>query len=292
MAPNLQGIAARVRDMKKTPATDKVAAFLQKEKSDLINKNISRSVRDVIDHLLGCGYSLESAYSALLESVEKGAPLGMTCERWQLVIMALVEIAAGWNPSATKETREAMRCISAFNAEIAEKASDLAALLRQRSDLAESHGGIENPGNPLVYILLERAAYIAGDKDVGRGHTGYLYENHIKETISGLASQFDRKYWPTCADLLDALAETQDIDPIAQNRLSAAAIEASRQSSYRDFMRSFDKGLQDLASWHNTKVCLSDSAYAALVNGALNLNDEITPENVKTYRAREKKRKQ
>lgn len=203
--------------MKKSPATDKVTAFLQEKKRELVNKKISRSVITVIDRLLNCGDSLEGAHSNLLESVEEGAAPGMTRERWQLAIMTLVEIAAHWNPSAIKETREAMRRIKGLNATIAEKANELAELLRHRSELATRGGGIENPGNPLVYELLEAAADIAADQPEGGGHTGYLYRQAVGEHISALVARFDWKYWPTCADLLDALAETQAVDPASTN---------------------------------------------------------------------------
>jgi hypothetical protein len=267
--------------MKKSPATNKVAAFLQEEK----RRSSGHKISTVIDRLLACGDSLESAYHELIESAGTRTSPGMTCERWQMAIMALVEISSYWNPEAIKETREAMRRINDLNTEIAEKASKLAELLHRRSELATHGGGIENPGNPLVYELLEPAAYIAGDQ------TGYLYRSWVNEHISALAKRFDYKYWPTCADLLEALAETQDIEPITGNNLTAAAIEASQKSSNLDFMRSLDQGLQNLAHYHNTLVCLSSSSYAALINAALDLGGEITPEYVDTYRSRERQRK-
>jgi len=272
--------------MKKSPTTNKVAAFLQEEKRYRIDHKISRSEIAVIDRLLACGDSLESAFHELIESAGTRTPPGMTCERWQMAIMALVEISAGWNPEAIKKTREAMRRVNDLNTEIAEKASKLAELLRRRSELATRGGGIENPGNPLVYELLEPASYIAG------GDTGYLYRNWINEHISALAERFDDKYWPTCADLLEAIAETQDVEPAATNNLTAAATEASPEASNRDFMRSFDKALQNLARRYDTHVHLSFSSYAALANAAMGLDSEISPENVKTYRAQEKRRKQ
>jgi hypothetical protein len=276
--------------MKKTPATDKVAAFLEEEKSDLINKKFGRSVIDEIDRLLDCGDSLESAYHEMLESAGSGFPPGMSRERWKLAVMELVEAAAGWDPSDIKETRKAILRIGEINAEISEKAIELAALLRKRSELSERNGGIENPGNPLVYELLAPAAHVAGKQPEGVGHTGYLYEHHVEKHISALMAQFDWKYWPRCADLLEALAAIQNVEPIARDEFSAAAIEGSRESSNLDFMRSFDKGLDNLSRRHDTKVRLSNSAYSALVNAALGLDGEITPENVKTYRYREKKR--
>lgn len=268
--------------MKKTPATTKAAAFLLAEKSYLQDRSITPSVVTVIDRLLNCGDSLEDAYQELIERAGTRHPRDMSIERWQLALLTFVETAAWWHPAAVMKTRKAMDRVAQLNADIAEKARDLADLIREREELA-AHHGVENPGNPLAYELLEPAAEISSHT------TGYLYREWIEESISPLVERFDWKYWPTAADLLDALAEMQDVEPVAPMH---DAVESSREESWTAFARILEAKLQDLSHYPGITVHLSASAYAALIDALLGLDGKIEPKNIDAFRSREKNRRQ
>jgi hypothetical protein len=267
--------------MKKSPATAKAAEFLTAEKAYLKDHNINFDVVVVIDRLLACGDSLESAYQELIDRAGTSYPCDMSIERWQLALLTFVETAAWWHPSAIKETRLAMQDVARLNADIAEKARALADLIREREVIA-AKTEIENPGNPLAYRLLAPAAELASST------TGHLYKSQIQKSISPLA-HLDDRYWPRASDLLDALAEMQDVEPVAPMH---EAIESSREESWTAFARVLDDKWEELSQDAGITIQLSAATYADLINAVLGLGGKIEPKNINTFRSREKSRRQ
>lgn len=277
--------------MKKSTQTEQVETWLRAERSYNEDKKIWTSHNVVIDRLLADHVNMEKVYAELLEKLPSTpyglSQYGMTGERWHLVMDAIVEVAAGWHPDKIKTVRDDVKSIGTLNADIKKTASKLAALLRKRSQICER----SNVTRPLDYHpldLLEPAAKISDVVNPSPGGTHYLYSTWVKASIDEIHSRFDFKYWPGTADLIDALAEAQDVEPGPGDRLDAAALE-TQQAGVRDFLRPFAAALSDLKRY-GFSIEFSAESMAVIANCALSLAEPLDPKNVNVFRSNERKR--
>ncbi len=193
---------------------------------------------------------------------------------WQLVL-----VAAHWNPDKTIKLREQVARGNRLSAEIAVKARELAALLRDRA-AACPDVGLPDDSHPVT--LMEQAQF--EDKP--------LFRLHLEEHLSSLAGQYDARYWPPTAAILDALAEVQDVGAWPWDPTSSAAVSA-RTHSPADFIRAVVARLDELPAWlahtpHRLPYGfrLSHEAIASFANAALNLDSPMSPDAVRKLRQR------
>lgn len=270
-------------------AAELVNGYLRAECEHRVTNCIRKSELPVIDRLIkagsgaGANAPLPQAWRELLELHPRGVQrLGMTCDRWQMVIDQIVSTAAYCHPERIAVLREAIKDINALTREIVDKARDLANKLRERSREMERLGVTPLPGtDPLD--LMEPAAKVASLYD-GTGDTHGLYVGFVKPRLHDLRARFDGKYWPTMADLLEALADVQtDVKAVPDDSLSRAATEV-RQRSNRDFLRALDQAIGELAYYNGVTISFSDQALAAVANAALGLDETFSPGSVAQYR--------
>lgn len=286
--------------MKPSPATAKITGFLAAEKRYNQEHGIWPKNIAVIDRLLECGDSLESAWAEILKAAHQGKPYGSEWERWQFVIDRIITTAAPFqgdktrkdSPNEIDEGRNALGRVAKLNAEIAVCAAKLADLMRKRATVAAC-GDIALPNDSDPINLMERAAELGELADPHtRCHLPYLFRSNIKPGLEALQARYDWKYWPATAELLEAIAEEQhQVDPAPRNRILASAAQV-RQTSSREFMRTFDDALHDLDRHYMTGCnTLSAATYATICNAVLGLDGEITPQSVNTYRTHERDRR-
>lgn len=286
--------------MKKTSPVEQVELHLSKQRSYNEEHCILSSENTIIERLLVNRLNMADVYGELLEKHE----------HWQLVMDAIIETAAGWNPQKIKAVRDDVRTINGgdgivgINSAIKEKAVELAELLRKRNEICEK-SGLFRPDVYHPLALIEPATKITGS------HTHGLYTSHIKAPLNMLRRGFGRHYWPSIADMLDALAQMQDRGVKPMDGLDAVALKV-RQSSVRDFWRildvvvlriyvsEIDHDYPDGESAYNIienlgiaieiLPFLSDKSVASITNSALDLDAEIEPKHVKSYRSIERRR--
>lgn len=272
--------------MKKPSPVEQVEAYLHNEHQCNLEHSIYPSKNAVIDRLLTDRLNMADVYTELLEKCNPGNHQDMTCPRWHIVMDAIISTAAFLNPHRTVRLRADMRTAIELNQNIKMKAGELAKLLRQRGDICEKAGFSSTPDyHPLD--LLEPATKVA-DRMNSLLQTHALYKSYVKKEIEALGNRYDLKYWPRTADMIDALAEMQDIDPTPAYSVMAAAL-SSDQASFRDFWRGLDAELSGL-NHYGVQVNFSDAALAAITNCTLGLDAEITPSRVKKFRADERKK--
>lgn len=276
--------------MKSSSATDKVSEFLEEERRYNEEHDIWPSHNKIIDRLLACGESLEAVWSEILKKAPNYQPRGTIWPCWKFMVQAIFEIPAGWSPEKINDARDALRRIADLNADIADKARDLAELMRRRNNLAERYG-ISLPEDDDPMDLMGRAAFLTEQMNPQLYiHMGYKFEYEILPKLAPVRGRYDWKYWPHTVGLIEAIAEVQDIDePVSTDRHTAAALERQKPS-VRDFMRAFDSHWAEVQDFCSTGFELSAASYAALVNAVLGI-EGVAPEDVRNHRSRERSRK-
>ncbi len=242
------------------------------------------SVSVVIRRLITDGLNLVDAWHELFEKCPLGSQSpDMIIDKWQLVINTIVDAAAGWSLENLKNTRQAIRDVTDLTGDIQKKADELAKLLRQRDRICEEYRITKEP---LDFHPLE--LFKSATKLTDNSRTYYLFMGRVDERLRQLRGQFDLKYWPLTADVVEAIARAQDGSTFQADPLSEVAFE-SRQASIRDFMRVLDQALSELSTYCSIEISFTNKNYASIVNAACGLtqtaDDAIDEALVKKYRA-------
>lgn len=270
-------------------ARELVESFLRVRRQSNEAQAIWPSENVVIDRLLEVGSEMEPAYSELLSTLPVGSrDPAMNIDRWCLVMDAILGEAAVAPPEKIKAVREAIKESSALTADIQKAAANLSTLLRQRTRILEKSGIQKEPADHNPIDLFESAARIATSGE-SHSHTHSLFKSWVQPELDRLQHQFDYKYWPRMADMIEALADAQEGADIYPGDEPTKEAVASRKASVRDFMRSLDTCISQLAL-HQADIEFSHATYATIVNCVLGLDAEVEPHHIKTYRATERKR--
>lgn len=272
--------------MEEPSPVEQVEAYLRIQHLYNVEHKIWPGNNVVIERLLADNINMADVYNELFRICPRGYPRNWKYERWTFVIDAIIETASGFNLKEIKSLRDAIsgvdgkNGVNQINQSIKEKASELAALLRDRDSICELKG-LTRPIDFHPLWLIEPATKIASI----RKH--YRYTSWVKKNIDALCGQFDLKYWPSTADMLDALADMQDVEPTPQDRADAAVLGCRQISSAtRVFLRALQAKLLKLYA-HDLEISIkfSDESLATIADCALGLDGEPDSENVKKFRA-------
>lgn len=196
---------------------------------------------------------------------------------WPLVLNAIVEVAAEWNPDKIKSTRDAINEINGggdiggLNKEIAEKSAKLAELLRKR-DARCDQLGLYPPHSNNIVPMMHLAAKIAGPNKEKR------YTTHVDPELKKLYMERRNRgegYWPNIHEILDALAQMQNGKATPLNDRCVIALNA-RETSVRSFWQVLEVAiLQCYVSDMDGLPFFGKSAQA--IADVLGLSEEMTP---------------
>lgn len=243
-----------------------------------IQVNILPSENIIIDRLLERKVELQHAYSELY------AKLGNYHHALRNFLELLVEITCMHNPEETKRSREAEKQLNEVNRQIYSKATELAELLKKRSDLINTSGFITDTHYHICNVIC----------DASLGNPYFI--SYLQVKLKQLQGRFDLKYWPRLDDVMNVIAEdariavSASIDSITE----AATIggRASLADYFRALFEAIECNLQKEYGFLPNDFKLTDSSIATLANCALALEPEemIDGPYVKNFRSRERKR--
>lgn len=257
-------------------ARDQVHRFLKDERRKLEGENLMRAKRALIDRVLaanGVEAGMLAAWDDILDSCRPGCPPNSLRQRWQIVVDRLIEVAVDYSPQEIKVAHDAIKRIGDKNIEIADSASRLARLIRERDSLKEGLGlNLVGERNPID--LMSRAAEISERRRVAQLYPAFVESEllEIRKRFKALRSQFNWQYWPEAAALIEAFSESHfDMAiEIEDERLEAAFKpklgEKTTKRTPSDFLRVFlaeveNLGQDDLAG---NLLDLRDKSVAAL----------------------------
>ncbi|RZQ97110.1 hypothetical protein [Vibrio vulnificus] len=163
------------------------------------------------------------------------------------------------------QTRREQKELLSLQEEIVHLASKLAATIRRQNELYETSGFIRNEYQSLV----DAVEFASNDN--------YLYGSHLSGKIRALAGQYDLKYWPSRADVIEAIADFEDDQPKPLHSEIPQSVLDGRASDIKDFVLAFDNKFDDLNGLPDG-FRFSNNAMADIINVVL----ELSPDKLAT----------
>lgn len=162
-----------------------------------------------------------------------------------------------------------------LNVEISAMAAELAAMLMEREDILNRNA-----------FSVERMTHIVDLIDTASEQNG-RYRFYLREPLNNLRCQYDGKYWPSLQQLLEVAArEIPETEFIYE---SEKAIATGRGEVVPDYLRELFDCIENARESHfrlPAGFTLTDASLAMLAIVSLDLDEDVTPERVKTLRNR------
>jgi hypothetical protein len=263
-----------VNDTQTLDAVRHCKGILCNERQYNSEHNIWPSVNVVIDRMLERELELKDLYCELYSKLAS-IPHGI-----RTFLDAVLAVAALWQPTAISEQRASRQRLLEINKLIAERADQLAKLMRER-DVLSNDSGFSADSHYHIVDVMEEAA-----------ENNSLYGIWLKKPIKQLQGEFGLKYWPKIYDVVHTLAvDSQRATVEASDPITEAATSAKRASK-SDFVRALYVALSERSERENDRLPnefkLSDNSTASLVNCLLNLDhdDVVDSAYVKRFRQR------
>lgn len=260
-----------------TTARQVCEALLRAERADLIEKSIWPSFVKIIDRLLERGLELEDAYEELHSKLADHPPA------LKVFFEQLQSTASLWSPEANREARKDRARLIEVNREIEDTARTLAALLDERTELKNKSGfSCDTMYHPLDVI------HAAAKHNHSYGHW-------VKEELDA-TRRFDLKYWPSLAEVVQAIADDAvRAEPIAHDVVTQAGTEGSRgglADTFKAFFAAIDDASARKFGFLPQSFELTDRSAAILMSCALGLGPDETVDApfVKRLRQRQRER--
>ncbi|MDX7828051.1 hypothetical protein SJR89_13235 [Aeromonas caviae] len=254
--------------------------FLKSEIAYNTERNILPSENQVAYRLLKYHVHMKVVYKHLFESLP-------TEEAVLSVLRGLLSSQAFWSCDNLKEAREDKAKLIRTNQSIAEKAKELAGLMRERDELHNKSGFTSDTHYHVVDVISEAAAH---------GANNYRYRSYVKEKLEGLACCFDLKYWPSLAEFMDEISRDSREGHTAASDPMTAAGTSSAKSSKADFVRAFLAYLAECYEERGghlpNRYVPSDAAMADIINSVMNLEADcvVTADYMKSFRQKERRK--
>lgn len=173
------------------------------------------------------------------------------------------------------QVRLDLKELNTLKEEIVELSEQLAFALRRQDEVYEL-SGFKKSDYQTAVDMIELAS-----------EDNHLYQNYVSDKIQSLPGQFDLKYWPTRADVVESIASFERTQPSPSHSELPESVLKGRASYIKDFVLAFDSnfdGLNGLPS----NFRFSNNALADIINVILNIPSDklVTGDAVRIVRNR------
>ena len=258
-------------------ATALCEEVLRKKRAYNIEHKIWPSVNRLIDRMLERGAELNEMYEELVTRLEPKAV------EWFLSIIH--DVGAVWHPGYLSTARQAHRRQDDLRSEISELANKLAARLRERTELSESSGFHTN-GLYHIVDVIDRAS-----------ESNAHFRLYLQEPLSELRHQYDLKYWPSVAEVVNAMAaDARDVDIYPSDAITEAGTRSPKESkadSFRALQGALEEYRLSIHCLIGEDFRLSDESWATILNVMLDLDpdEQVDGPYIKRLRQRDRNAK-
>lgn len=251
---------------------------LKAERAYNIDHDILPSEVKIVDRLLARSDQLIDAYEDIYIKLHRHP------QALQVFLGVVVNAAAFWNPEKMAKARESRREQEQLQDAIARQARLLAQLLERQSTLNDTSHFISDSHYHIVDVIVEAA------------HSNGHFRGYVKQPLELLAERFDPKYWPSLAEILNALAANADQSGVQPSNSTTAAGTAGSRPSKADYFNSLFDQLShcttNLGGFLPSDTKITDEALADLANCALDLPESQWVDGPYVKRRRQQLRQQ
>lgn len=191
------------------------------------------------------------------------------------LILELIWMSADFCKADVVNARADFRELQRLHEEIVTFSAKLANSIRKQSELYESSGFLRHDYQA-VDDMIELACENNG-----------LYKSHLSPKLKSLSYQYDSKYWPSRADIVQAIADFEDCQPLPKHQEYPDAVINGRASDIKDFVLAFDSKFDEMNSLPN-RFRFTNKAMSEIINVVLDLPPDklVTSDAIKTVRNR------
>ncbi len=253
-------------------------AFILRELENNKKREIWMSYWPTMKRLADRADELESVFNEIVDSFGysdkyEGVPPSNT---YVWLILEHVWFSSDFCREDVVDARVNFRELNEIKDTIVELSSKLAFSLRRQDELYERSG-------------FQRSDYQAVDDMIELASSdNYLFQSYLSDKLKALSGQYDLKYWPSRADVVEAISDFEVVQPCPRHFELPSAVINGRASDIKDFVLAFDGSFDNESNGLPVGFRFSNKAMAEIINIVLNLSSEklASPDAIKTVRNR------
>ncbi|MBE3897351.1 hypothetical protein HJ156_22015 [Vibrio parahaemolyticus] len=237
---------------------DFCTAFIKRELEDCKESRIWMSYWPIMERLIERADELNTVYEELIDKFgysdkQDCAYVWLTLEHvWMSVEYAKTEV---------EKARDDLKELNQLSEEIETLACRLSVALARQNELYE-RSGFRKSDYQTVLDLVEEAS-----------EHNYRYQSFVSDKIQSLQYQYDLKYWPSRADLVQSIADFEERQPEPIHSEYPDAVLKGRSSDIKDFVIAFDAVFDEINGLP-TRFRFTNNAMADIINVILDLPPE------------------
>ncbi|MPW28273.1 hypothetical protein F9L16_04570 [Agarivorans sp. B2Z047] len=255
--------------------------FLERELDSFKEVGIWGSYWQVMQRMIDRADELTTAFEELVDSFGYSDKFEGTPPTNSYIWLTLEHIwgSIDYRKDEVGKVRKDFNELSSVNEEIVDLSNQLAAALRRQRELYEYSG-------------FNRESYQSVTDAIVLGSEGnYLFERHLAAKLRSLNGQYDSRYWPDRADVVEAICSFEALQPAPTHGEFSESVLSGRATDIKDFVIAFD-GKFDAFNDLPDGFRFSNKAMADLINVVLDMSPDklIIADAVRNVRNRYKSR--
>jgi len=144
------------------------------------------------------------------------------------LILEHIWLGRSYDKDIIIQARENRKALIKTNKKVVQLAEELAEALREQDSMYETYGFSKQSYQSSINMLEQ-----AGQKI-------FRYSSFVSDKVQRLYSQYDLKYWPERADLIEEIATHERNQSTPQHHELTDEVLNGRESIAKDFVISFD----------------------------------------------------
>lgn len=254
-------------------------AYIERELRDNQERSIWMTYWPVMRRMIDRSNELKQPFAELVDKFGysdkyEGVPPFNT---YIWLVLEHIWMSIDFDKSDVGKARNEYKELLNIQTEIVDTASYLASMLRRQDELYET-SGFRRSDHQFIGDLFEQAS-----------DGNYLHQTHVSPKLEALLGQYDLKYWPSRADLVEAIAIFEELQPEPVHSELPKDVIDGRSSTIKDFVLAFDKAFMN-SNGLPRHFKFTNSAMADIMNVVLDLPVEhlVTGDAIRIVRHRYK----
>jgi hypothetical protein len=252
-------------------------AFISRELEENKASNIWMTYWPVMERLIARAEELTIVFDEIVEKFgysdrDEGYPPNNS---YVWLILEHIWVSSDYCKADVVNARADLQELKKLQKEIVEQSSKLADSLRKQNEFYES-SGFHRQDYQSVTDMIDLASESNG-----------LHKSHLSPKLKALSTQYDLKYWPSRAGVIQAIADYEKKQPLPKHEQLPDTVIKGRASDIKDFVLAFDRKFDDMNGLPSG-FKFTNKAMAEIINVVLDLQPDklVTPDAIKTVRGR------